>query len=59
MMASMAASLITPSTSSLIQPAASSLINSITGKGVMRAGKGHEDGSFSLLALSLMIKAMS
>ena len=56
---SVAASLIEPMTSSLIQPVASSLINAISGKRVMRAGKGEEGAFLSLLALPLMIKAMS
>ena len=43
----------------MIQSVASSLMNALLGKGVMRAGKG-QDGRFgSLLALHLMIKAIS
>ena len=42
MMASMASSLIASMASSLIQPVASSLINVISGKGVIRTGKGQK-----------------
>ena len=52
-------SLIQPVASSLIQPVASSLIKAIAGKGVMRAGKRQEGGFLPLLALPLMIKAIS
>ena len=52
MMAPMIASLMTPLASSLIQPVPSLVINGIT-------GKGQGDGLLPLLALSLMIKAMS
>ena len=55
----MVASLIQPVSSSLIQPVASSLIKAIAGKGVMRAGKRQEGGFLPLLALPLMIKAIS
>ena len=58
MIALMAASLIVPMASSLIQPVASSLINTITRKGVGRAGKGQESRFLSLLSLPLMMKAM-
>ena len=44
MMAPMAASLMAPMASSLMQFVASSLISAISGKGVMRAGKGQEAG---------------
>ena len=46
-----AVSLIAPMASSLIQPVASSLINTLSGKGVMRAGKGKEKGFLPLLTL--------
>ena len=46
-----AVSLIAPMASSLIQPVASSLINTLSGKGVMRAGKGEEKGFLPLLTL--------
>ena len=59
MVAPMVASLIQPVSSSLIQPVASSLIKAIAGKGVMRAGKRQEGGFLPLLALPLMIKAIS
>ena len=52
----MAVSLIAPMTPSLIQPVAFSLMNAITGKGVMRAGKGQKGGFFPLLAFPLMMK---
>ena len=52
-------SLIQPVAFSLIQPVASSLIKAIAGKGVMRAGKRQEGGFLPLLALPLMIKAIS
>ena len=44
--------------SSLIQAVASSLINGMTGKGVMRAGKGQKNGILSLLALLLIMKVL-
>ena len=56
--APMDASLIALMTSSLIQPVGSSLINAITGKGVMRAGKGQEACFLLLLVLPLMMKIM-
>ena len=46
-----AVSLIAPLASSLIQPVTSSLINTLSGKGVMRAGKGQEKGFLPLLTL--------
>ena len=58
MIAPMAASLIEPIASSFIQHVGSSLINVITGKKVMRAGKGQKDGLLLLLALSLMMKVL-
>ena len=58
MMAFMAASLLAPMDFSLIQSAASSLINAISGKGIMRAGKGQECGFLPLLALSLTMKVL-
>ena len=57
MMAPMVASLIEPMASLLVKPAGSSRINTISGEGVMRAGKGQEGGFLPLLALPLMIKA--
>ena len=54
MTAPMATSLIAPLAHSLIQTF--SLKNAITGKLVMREGKGKEDGTISLLALCLMMK---
>ena len=59
MIAPIAASLITSKASSLIQSVASSLINTITGKGVIRAGKGQEGGFLPSLVLPLMIKAIT
>ena len=60
MMAPMAASLTAPTASSLILPVASSVINTITGQGVIKAGKGQKSGSLPLLlALHLMVKAMT
>ena len=60
MMAPMAASLTAPTATSLILPVASSVINTITGKGVIKAGKGQKSGSLPLLlALHLMVKAMT
>ena len=56
MMAPMVASLIAPMASLLAKPAGSSRINTISGEGVMRAGKGQEGGFLPLLALPLMIK---
>ena len=50
MMASMA--------SLLMQSVASSVINAITGKGVMRAGKGQEGEILPLLAAPLILKAI-
>ena len=57
-MASMAASLIVPTASSLIQPVASSLVNAISGKGVMREGKGQEGEFLPLLALPSFMKVL-
>ena len=57
MMAPMVALLIAPMASLLIKPVGSSRINTISGEGVMRAGKGQEGGFLPLLALPLMIKA--
>ena len=54
----MDASLIAPTSSSPIQPVVSSLIDAITGKGVMRAGKGQEGIFLLLLMLPLMMKVM-
>ena len=48
--------MIIPVAASLMQPVASSLINAISEKGDM---KGQEGGSLPLLALPLMVKAMS
>ena len=58
MMAPMVASLVAPIAFSLIQPVVSSLINIISGKGVIRAGKGYKGKIHLLLALSLMIKVL-
>ena len=58
-MGPMTASLIAPMASSLIKPVASSVINAISGKGIMAAAKRQEGGFLPLLALPLMIKAMS
>ena len=45
-MATMAASFIASMAYSLIQPVASSMINTVTGKGVMRAEEGQKVGFF-------------
>ena len=47
----MAVSLIATVASSLIKPVTSLLLNAISGKEVMRAGKGQEGGFLPLLAL--------
>ena len=59
MITSVTALLIASMASSLIQLVTSQFIIAISGKGVTRAEKGQKSGFFSLLALSLMIKAMS
>ena len=41
-----------------MEPVASSLMNDITGKGVMKAGKGHGGGFLPFLALPLMMKVL-
>ena len=58
MMVPMAVSLIAPIASSLIKPVTCSLINNISGKGVMRVGKGQEGGFLPLLALPLIMKVL-
>ena len=58
-MAPMDVLMIASMASSLTKSLASSLINAITGKGVIRGEKGKEGGFLQLLAMSLMIKAMS
>ena len=58
MMVPMAASLIASMASSLIQSVAYPLINAITGKGVIKAGKGQEDGILPLLTLPSMMKLL-
>ena len=58
MMGPTAASLIAAMASLLIQPAASSLINAITGKDIIRAGKGQKDGFRPFLVLPLMMKVL-
>ena len=58
MMTRVAASLLAPGTFSLIQPVAFSLINAITGKGLIRAGKGQKGGFLLLLALPLMMEVL-
>ena len=58
MMAPMAASLKAPMASSLTKPVDSSLINAITGKVVMKVGKGQEEGFLPLIALPLMMKVL-
>ena len=45
-------------TNQLIAPVASLLISAITGKEVMRVGKGLEGGFLSLLAFPLMMKVL-
>ena len=55
-MAPTTASMIAPRTSSLIQRVASSLIYFVTGKGVMRVGKGKYYQFLPLLTLPLMMK---
>ena len=57
-MTHMTASLIQPVAFPVMQPVASSLINAITGKGVMRAGKGQKGGFFPLLTLPLIMKVL-
>ena len=59
MMVPTAALLIALMTSSLMQPVASSLINALPGRGVRREGKGQESGILPLLALFLVMKAIS
>ena len=59
MIAPVAVALIAPIVSSLIQSVSSSLINAITGKEVRRAGKGQGGGFLLLLALPLVMKAMT
>ena len=51
MMALMVASLMATMASSLIQLVASSLANVITGKGVIREGKGQEGGFFPFISI--------
>ena len=58
MMVPMVVSLIVHMASSLIQPVASLMINTISRKGVMRAGKGQEDGILLLLTLPFMMKVL-
>ena len=58
MMVPLAASLIRCMVSSAIWPVASLLLNAISGKWVIRAGKGQWDEILLLIALALMIKAM-
>ena len=54
----MASSLIAPMAFSLIQPVASSLINAISGKGVIRVGKGQKLEFLPLIALPLLIEVL-
>ena len=54
----MAPSMIASIAYLVIQPVLSSLVNAISGKGVMRAGKGRESGVLPVLALSLMMKVL-
>ena len=54
----MAALLIAPMASALIQPVTFSLMNTISGKGVMRAGKEQEGGFQQSLALPIMMKVL-
>ena len=58
MMALTAASLIAPMVFSLMQLVASSLVNDITGKEVIRAEKGLQDGILPLLVLPLIMKVL-
>ena len=58
-MAPIAALLIALMVYSLIQPVAFSLINTLTGKGVRREGKGQESAICLLLTLPLVMKSMS
>ena len=58
MMVPMAASLIRCIVFSVIWPMASLLMNAISGKRVIKAGKGQWDEILLLIALALMIKAM-
>ena len=50
--------IVAPMDFSLIQNVTSLLINTISGKGVMRTGKGQGDGFVLLLALSLIMKVL-
>ena len=50
--------MMAPMSSSLIQPVASSMMNAVTGKGVTRARKRHENRLRPLLTLPLMMKVL-
>ena len=50
--------MMAPMSSSLIQPVASSMMNAVTGKGVMRARKRHENRLRPLFTLPLMMKVL-
>ena len=58
MVTPMSFSLRAPMASSLLKPAVSSLIYTITGKGIMRAGKGQEGRFLQLLAIPLTTKVL-
>ena len=58
MVTPMSVSLIATMASSLLKPAVSSLIYTITGKGIMRAGKRQEGRFLQLLAIPLTTEVL-